>query len=92
MLCELCKQLLLQSAVKNDMWHRKVECALNALVKVKLESKEKLCVNYTVVTVDESIFRVLKTEHHHLSKLMDYKHQVFLSVCIYTGLCLKSTS
>ena len=73
------------------MWSRKAECALNAHVKVKIESKEKLCVNYTVVTVDESIFIVLKTEHH-LSKLLDYKHQVFLSVCLYTALCLKSTS
>lgn len=90
-LCELSKRPLLQPAVKNEMWSRKAERALNAHVKVKIEFEEKPCVNYTVVTVDKSIFRVLKTEHH-LSKLTDYKHQVFLPVCIYTALCLKSTS
>lgn len=67
------------------MWSRKAECALNAHVK------EKLCFNLYSCNSRGVNFHGLK-EQYHLSQRMDYKHQVFLSVCVYTAQCLKSTS
>lgn len=60
------------------------KCALNAHVK------EKLCLNYTVVTVKESISIVLRIIPPESTKGLQTSS--IFSVCVYTVQCLKSTS
>lgn len=65
------------------MWSRKAECALNAHVK------EKLCLNYIVVTAEESISIVLRTVPPESTNGLQTSS---IFICVYAVQSLKFTS